>query len=142
MNELIDNKKSDDKKQDMSIKIKYCECSFCSQFYFIRNQKYKKNLEKQKKTIKINESNNNNLNNNNLNNNNLNNNNLNNTKNNTIDSIDNDQISDEKKGFTLSDLDNITYLRSLNYDNDEISKKTNLSNSVVNYVINILYPKL
>lgn len=125
MNELIDEKNPDKEKKDTSIKIKYCDCSFCSQFYFARNKKYRKNIGKQNKIIKIYESNNDNIN---------------NLKNNNIDNINNNQTPNETKKFTLRDLDNITLLKSLNCDNDEISKNTNLSNSVINYVMNMLYP--
>ena len=48
----------------------------------------------------------------------------------------------KNKEFTLKDLDNITYLKSLNCDNNEISKKTKLSNSLVNLIINMLYHEI
>ena len=44
--------------------------------------------------------------------------------------------------FTLDDLDNITFLKSLEFDTKEISKQTNLSHSIVDYVINIITWKM
>lgn len=45
------------------------------------------------------------------------------------------------KNFTLSDLETITHLKSLDCDTNEISKQTNISYSIVDYVIKIITNK-
>lgn len=84
--------------------LKPCGCTFCSQFYFIRIQKYKhkKNLEKRENYKGL-------------------------------------QNPNPNKEFTIGDLDTITHLKSLNCDTQEISKQTNLSYSIIDYVINMIY---
>ena len=52
---------------------------------------------------------------------------------------DNSNLSNniiENKNFTLNDLDLITQLKNLNPE--EISKQTNISNSIVNYILSII----
>ncbi len=94
---------------------KPCTCTFCMQFYFnrIENYKYNKNNKSTKLVVRK-----------------------------IINNVDLDQKnnnpSNKNKTFTLSDLENITLLKSLECDTDEISKQTNLSYSMVEYVIKMI----
>ena len=72
---------------------KFCECSYCLQFYFIRIKKY---------------------------------------------SNDKNILNNKSNQFTLDDLDNVTLLKSMNYENEKISKHTNLTKSVVNHIVKLL----
>ena len=107
--------------------LRPCECNFCSQFYFIRIQKniYKKKLKNFKELEEDKRDNINNL--------------IIEKKNN--DNTTKNLITNEKKAFTLNDLDKITFLKSIDYDTEEISKQTNLSYSIVDYVLNMIYWK-
>lgn len=117
--------------------VKPCECNFCSQFYFIRIQKYihNKNSEKFKELEEDNKENLINI---------TKSENINNliiekkTNYNTSDNL----IINKKKEFTLNDLDTITFLKSIDCDTEEISKQTNLSYSIVDYIINMIYWKI
>jgi hypothetical protein len=84
---------------------KPCDCTFCSQFYVARLQKYRYNKYLEK------------------------------NKNNKLEEKHNKTID---KNFTLSNLETITHLKSLDYDAGEISKQTNISYSIVDYVIKII----
>jgi hypothetical protein len=101
---------------------KPCECNFCNQFYFARsrnyqylknkNQIYKKKLDENDLFIL--------------------------EKNNAInnDGIDiKIDLEKDQKKFTLNDLDVVSILDSQNYNLDEISKTTNLSESLVKYIL-------
>ena len=107
---------------------KPCECSLCLQFIFSRNQihKYKKNCKQKELQIEQNNINTNTY----------------NKKNDDAkysNSNKDDEVSNENKNFTVNDLDRITHLKSLDFNTEEISKQTNLSHLVVDYIINMIY---
>ena len=89
-----------------------CDCSFCSQFYIARLQKYRYNRYLEKYNM-IDQN---------------------------IKKYKNDKT--DNKNFTLSDLETITYLKSLDCNTDDISKQTNISYSIVEYIIKILSYKI
>ena len=97
---------------------KPCECNFCNQFYFARSRhyKYSKNInEIYKKKI---------------------------DENNIVILKKNDDIKEVDKNihkkFTIDDLDIVSRLDSLNYNSDEISIQTNISESIVKHILNTI----
>jgi uncharacterized membrane protein YgaE (UPF0421/DUF939 family) len=115
MNNIYNNKKP-------------CDCSYCSQFYFARLQK--NNYQKIKNT-QVNTHVNSHIDTN-----------TNTDKNENYTKEANNNIKKdnylENKNLTLNDFDKITYLKKLDCNIEEISKQTNLSYSIVEYVINII----
>ena len=97
---------------------KPCECNSCNQFYFARSRhyKYSKNInEIYKKKI---------------------------DENNIVILKKNDDIKEVDKNihkkFTIDDLDIVSRLDSLNYNSDEISIQTNISESIVKHILNTI----
>ena len=99
------------------IKNKYnifsCNCSFCNQFYFLRlsRQQYIKSLNNLDNSVKYNDTNKEGK--------------LSNTINNN--------------SFTIIDYDIVKSLSELNLNSDQISKKTNISKSFVQYILSKIY---
>ena len=127
-------------------KPKPCECNFCNQFYFARsrhyqyskhkNEIYKKKLD-ENNILTLSKNENLSIKDNFLSNNSIN---ENTEKKNIInDYLPNNDINEKK--FTLDDLDIVSRLDSLNYGLDKISETTNLSESIVKHILNIIYWK-
>ena len=99
---------------------KICDCSFCSQFLYTRLQKYshlkknQKNQTNQKNQVDV----------------------INQT--NQVDVIN--QIKNDKS-FTLEELNNVITLKSMKLETEEISQQTNLSYSMVIYILELIYWK-
>lgn len=101
-----------------------CNCSYCSQFYFLRvkyNNYIKKNI------------NNNDILNNKINNNDIVMNDVVNKKN----KIENNKLNDEKI-FSVRDLELVRDLNEQNMNSNEISEKTNIPYSIVNYLVQVI----
>lgn len=90
---------------------KICDCSFCSQFLYTRLQKYS-HLKKNQTNQK--------------------------NQKNQVDVIN--QIKNDKS-FTLEELNNVITLKSMKLETEEISQQTNLSYSMVIYILELIYWK-
>lgn len=96
-----------------------CDCSFCNQFCFARLNKYKHKYNKEKMNTIKNEDKS--------------------SQNNNLPNDVNITLNDVN--ITLNDLDKITFLNSLEYEPNEISKQTNISHSIIDYILNIMIGK-